>query len=298
VSKPQLATKQQFIADIGAAVATRTGFAAGKIGFTEQHLLYYVPFLAGTKDRRKVRAYEVVLWRHFEQQAGIFPSTREFAREFVAQYGRDVQTLDCLGVYRTALEPLIIAHYDLRCRFVGHLDMEPDRSPVADDSHCYLPHLRGRRVLLVAPFAELLRERANRHTFEQVWSRIDKRWFEPASVAAVEFPYALETATHARFPTVLDLRDEIAARIDQVDFDVALIAAGGLGIPLAAHVKRAGRIGISLGGHLQVLFGVLGERWRNRNSWRRRYFNDAWIDMPERYRPPGWRQLTDGGAYW
>lgn len=131
-----------------------------------------------------------------------------------------------------------------------------------------------------------------------MWSRIGKRWFFPARVAAVEFPYAFEAETRTRFRTVLELRDHICARIDAIDFDVALIAAGGLGIPLAAHIKRSGRVALSLGGHLQVLFGVLGERWRHRESWRRRYFNESWIDLPERYKPANWRQLTDGGAYW
>lgn len=295
---PVLQPKQRFVEDLGAAVAARASRAAGKIGSSEQHWMYYPLLLASISDRRRIRAYEIALRDHLERQAGVFPSDPRFAREFVAQHAEAVRELDWLGLFRTQLEPPLIEHHRLPCRFIASKDMEPDRSCPANEERCYLPHFRGARLLLVAPFADLLRERANAPTFERVWSRTGKPWFHPASVAAVEFPYGFDEETRRRFATVWELRDFVAARIDAIDYDVALIAAGGLGIPLAAHVKRSGRVGISLGGHLQVLFGVLGQRWRERESWRRRYFNDAWIDMPERYRPRRWRQLTDGGAYW
>lgn len=276
----------------------RTGFAAGKIGFSEQYWLNYPSVLAAATDARAVRAYELGLRTHLERQAGIYPPTPSFAREFVARFASDLRTLDVIGTFGTRIEGQLVRTHRLPGMLIPYKAMEPDRSVPADDAACYLPLLRGARILIVAPFADLLRERANERTFERIWSRTGKRWFHPAHVESVEFPYGFDPATQARYPTALDLCDWIRGRIDAHDFDVALIAAGGLAIPLAAHIKRSGRIGISLGGHLQVLFGVLGQRWRSRESWAQRYFNDAWIDMPERYRPPGWQQLTDGGAYW
>ena len=233
-----------------------------------------------------------------ERQSGLYPPTPAFAREFVPRYVSDLRTLDVIGTFSTHMAVELARFHGIPGELVPYKSMEPNRSVPADDSACWLQLLRGRRVLIVAPFADLLRERATQDTFERVWSRIGKRWFHPAQVESVEFPYGFDPATRARHPTALDLRDWICSRIDAREFDVALIAAGGLAIPLAAHIKRSGRIGISLGGHLQVLFGVLGQRWRVRESWSRRYFNDAWIDMPEPYRPPRWQQLTDGGAYW
>ena len=77
---------------------------------------------------------------------------------------------------------------------------------------------------------------------------------------------------------------------------MALLGAAGLAIPLAAHIKSTGRIAIDLGGHLQVLFGVKGKRWREDPVWPQRYFNDAWIDMPAAYRPKV-IAVCDNGAY-
>lgn len=276
----------------------RAGFAAGKLGFSEQYWLNYPRVLGAGGDRRAIRAYELGLRTHLERQSGIYPPTPEFAREFVVRYASDLRELDVIGLFGTGMETELIAHHGARGALIPFKSMEPDRSVPADDASCYLPFLHGRRLLIVAPFADLLRERATQDTFERVWSCIGKGWFHPAQVESIEFPYGFDRSTRARFPTALDLYGWICSRIDSHQFDVALIAAGGLAIPLAAHIKRSGRIGISLGGHLQVLFGVLGRRWRSREWWAQHYFNEAWIDMPERYRPPHWQQLTDGGAYW
>ena len=294
-----MSQSRAFIASLASALGpSGTGFAAGKLGFSEQYWLNYPRVLATGADRRAIRAYELGLRTHLERQSGIYPPSPGFAREFVARYASDLRELDVIGLFGTGMEAELIAHHGARGALIPYKGMEPDRSVPADDANCYLPLLRGKRLLIVAPFADFLRERATQETFERVWSRIGKRWFHPAQVESVEFPYGFDPATQARHPTALALCDWICSRIDAREFDVALIAAGGLAIPLAAHVKRSGRIGVSLGGHLQVLFGVLGRRWRLRESWSRRYFNDAWIDMPERYRPPHWQQLTDGGAYW
>ena len=54
---------------------------------------------------------------------------------------------------------------------------------------------------MVCPFADLLGERATRETFEAVWAKTGKRWFEPASVSGIELPYGFEPATQERFAT-------------------------------------------------------------------------------------------------
>ena len=75
------------------------------------------------------------------------------------------------------------------------------------------------------------------------------------------------------------------------------MGAAGLAVPIVSHIKGRGRVAIDLGGHLQVLFGVLGKRWRDSDEWRARYVNADWIDMPARYRPVE-TGVCDSGAYW
>ncbi len=293
----ELANRGRFLTEVRTAIEARRGYAAGKIGHSEKMWLYYPLLLERGVHPRARRAYEAALSRHALLNSGLFPARPEFLLQWARSYATALQSLDCVGLFgqHREMEAEIVGAYRLTSTLVAFQDQEPDRSSPDDGENCYLPSLRGRRLLLVSPFASLLKERATRATFEATWSKTGKPWFGPASVEAIEFPYGFEPRTWEKYPTVLDLLAEIESRIAGCDFDVALIGAGGLGIPLAASVRRLGRVGISLGGHIQPLFGVLGARWRDDAAWRERYINDAWIDMPERYRPqPG----TSAENYW
>ena len=57
----------------------------------------------------------------------------------------------------------------------------------------------------------------------------------------------------------------IKSQIDLIDFDVCLIGCGAYGFILADHIKKRGKIAIHLGGSLQLLFGIIGNRWLDEN---------------------------------
>jgi hypothetical protein len=289
--------RERFAADIRRAVAQRVPYATGKAGISEQAILRYPMVLATERDPRRRRAFELALGVKSLPLSGIFPSDPEFQRRFASFYSERLAEADSLGLvpatYDNELELLRWHHY--RGEVLEYVDQEPDRSIPADDAGCWLPALRGRDLLLVCPFAELLRERATESTFEAIWAKTGKRWFKPRSVSAIEFPYGYEPETQERYADALELLAEIEQQMASRAFDVALIAAGGLGLPLAVFAKRLGKVGISLGGHLQIVFGVHGERWLQRPDWRRDYFNDAWIRVPERYRPD---MRFTAGDYW
>jgi hypothetical protein len=280
-------TKERFVAALRDALDERRGYAAGKLGGTERSILRYPIVLERERDPRRLRLFELALAHNALRHAGVFPAEPAFLAEFARAYADAVARLDCIGV-----DPHVEAQNNELFRFhrfpgepIRFVDQEPDRSLPNDDRRCYLPLLRGRRLLLVCPFAELLRERATRETFEAVWRKTGKEWFEPADVEAVELPYGFAWATQERYGTALDLLADVRSRVEALSFDVALLAAGPLGVMIAGAVKAQGRVAISLGGHLQALFGVIGRRWRELPEWRRDYFTEAWIDMPERYRP-------------
>jgi len=290
VAQRRLATRERFIASMATALREQRGFAAGKIGVTERVLLSYPVVLERERDPRRVRAFELGLEYQALRLSGVFPSAPAFLRRFSDAYADAARQLDSVGVMAEfwPRDEELFSFHGIRGERIDYLDQEPDRSSPARDDRCWLPLLHGRNVLLVAPFAELLRERATRETFEAVWSNTGKPWFEPASVDAVEFPYGYARTTQERYATVLDLYAELRERVAARAFDVALVAGGPLGLLVAADVKRRGAIAVSLGGHLQVLFGVSGSRWRERPEWRRDYFNNAWIELPAHYRPePG-----------
>lgn len=137
---------------------------------------------------------------------------------------------------------------------------------------------------------------ATKDIFEGVWSKTGKKWFYPKKVDTLEFPYGFDSETHKNYSTSIDLFEYITAGIDKKDFDIVLIAVTGLVIPIASYVKNIGKIGIDLGG-LQILFGVVGKRWRNLEDWKKADFIDWWIDVPAKYKPKE-TDVCDSGAYW
>ena len=289
----ELAGRSEFAAMVGAALDEGRGFAAGKLGGSEQAWMLRGVVRERERDPRRRRAFDAALGFRSLRHAGVWPTDAGFQERFSDEFAAACAELDAIGLFADAFDASLelLSHHRPPGRLMRFEDQEP---PPAGARDCWLEHLRGRRVLLVCPFAELLRERARRDVYEATWRRTGKRWFEPAAVEAVELPYGFEPATQERYATALDLLDEVDDRVAGRELDVALIAAGGLGIPLAARVKGRGGVAISLGGHLQVLFGVRGDRWRERPEWEER-FTDAWIDVPARLRPD---PALTGEDYW
>ena len=294
----RLSARPDFVAAVAAAVASGSGFAAAKIGPAERCLLYEPAHAADGADRFRRAEFEKQLVFQCSRNMGLFPADGRFYLEYARAYRTYLTRIDSVGIFidLSVREIEIVRHYRPPHLYF-YQDQEPDRSSPSRSDLCYLPHLEGRRLLLVCPFADLLRQRATRETFEAVWSRTGKPWFFPADVQSIEFPYGFSAAVQTRYGTAFELLEAIMAAVAARSFDVALIAAAGLAIPLAARIKALGKVAISLGGHLQVLFGVLGQRWRDQPEWRERYINEHWIDMPARYRPAE-TDVCDRGAYW
>jgi hypothetical protein len=292
-------SREGFLNGLSAALAGGRGYATGKIGICEiQRLNYSILAAKLGKNHKLLKALASHLIFHSLKQQALFPPDPDFYLRYNEFYVAEMRELDCLGVFPELMDRTlpVIEFFRLGMPLVAYLDQEPDRSLPSREDNCYLPYFEGKKLLLVCSFAELLRERATEDVFERVWAGTGKRWFHPKSVDALEFPYGYSATTHERHENSLKLYEEITSEMARRDFDAALIGAAGLGIPLAAFAKKLGKAGISLGGHLQVLFGVLGKRWRAREDFRA-YINDAWIDMPARYRPPE-TDIADGGAYW
>ena len=90
--------------------------------------------------------------------------------------------------------------------------------------------------------------------------------------------------------------DRMRAGIECKTFDVALIGAGGMSLPLACHAKRMGAIGFHMGGATQLLFGIRGRRWDNYEDINC-FFNDSWT-RPSAAETPATATLVEDGCYW
>ena len=162
--------------------------------------------------------------------------------------------------------------------------------------HPWTEQLEGQRVLVVHPFADSIIDQYDEHR-EEIWpgTRILPEF---ADMEVVETPMTIGgKGDDEDWGDTLDtLKDTISDSDCDEGFDVALIGCGGYGLPLAAHVRVLGKKAIHLGGTLQLLFGIKGHQWDDRNQIKR-FYNDAWIRPADSERPDDYEKVERGG-YW
>lgn len=291
--------RKEFLVELNRSMSGNLGFAAGKLGYSEQVWLASQGQLdSSLSNPKKYRAIRTSAIFHACNQSGAFPPDVDFLDDAVLRFTAAVKDMDFLATFQSPLVPEIIRNLEISGQIIGSNDLEPNRNIPYNPHDCYLPTLRNKKILLITTPSELLASRANKSDFEAIWESTGCPWFFPKSVEALAFPSVFDAKTQSKFASSQELLAWITGQISSRDFDIALIGASGLGMPIASYVKNLGKVGLSLGGHLQVLFGVQGKRWRDDLEWQSKYHNDAWIDMPEEFAPQGQNWVADDGAYW
>lgn len=163
--------------------------------------------------------------------------------------------------------------------------------------------LKGKKVLVVHPFAELI-EQQYRENRDKLFPGTDiLPEFELKTVKAVQ-----SLGGHCDdFETWFDALKWMEDQMDACDYDICLIGCGAYGFHLAAHAKRAGKKAVHLGGVLQMLFGIKGNRWEDPNygvpelgiprGWYLQLFNEYWVKPGQALRSKN-ADKVEGACYW
>jgi hypothetical protein len=150
--------------------------------------------------------------------------------------------------------------------------------------------LQGKKVLVISAFANSIAKQHRR--IDRVFPDFN---FPVFSLSVIRSPITAGQQDESG-KTWFELLDEMKTQIDMQDFDVALIAAGAYSYPLAAYVKKVGKIGIHCGGGLQLYFGVMGNRWNNAPEVLK-YLNSEWVRPSKDERPKTAMQI-ENACYW
>lgn len=152
--------------------------------------------------------------------------------------------------------------------------------------------LRGKRILLVSPFEESLREKIG----------IREKIYGVDLFPECTFTFLKPPQTHADQPS-RPFREELndfEKAIDTVlpDFDVALLSCGGYANPIGSYIYEKGKSAIYVGGVLQMYFGILGARWeKERPDIIKLFANSHWSRPKESEKPAGSNKI-EAGCYW
>ena len=211
------------------------------------------------------------------EMPGIFPADEATAHRFSLEYLRSIELADDLiDIHQPGIGGL------LRCvcpqaTVVDPLGIEPFWF-----ARPWTRALEGKTVLLVGGFAEMFAAQYERRHL--LWT--DTSPLPDCTMVPMVTPMTQMHQT-AGFASVFEALDEARRRMAAIDFDVALVAAGGIGMPLAAEAKRLGKVGVYVGGVLQILFGLKGERWeQDVLAPYRQFFNPSWTRPDPTTLPP------------
>lgn len=278
------------------ALARKEGCLIGRNGTIELETLFYKFHQA-----KPGQPYPYGISRRMELHAGIFPSTQPSLDRWCFQMVESIRNCDVLvaGWYK----PLEIQE----TTFLAKTNTNAPRIPLRSLEPYYVePEKRwsrlfaGHRVAIVNSFAETAVNQTLKR--EEIWP-VAADSLLPANVEWIPivtgYPPVLAQGS-AEWPSGEPSWDvavlSVVKQVIESGARFALIGCGGLGMVIGSELRKRGVIAIVMGGALQVLFGIKGNRWKKHDVIQH-FWNDAWV-YPSKKETPGGSQLIEGGCYW
>lgn len=254
-----------------------------RIGSTELSvILNYLHF----KYRTKVLWSEYLkdeIWR----QSGVFPVDDNTVTKFAREYLKAINEVDIMGVWNNDGENQIIRR---NCPKAFLIPLESIEPYFFDQPWSRI--LSNKTVLLIHPFEDSIRYQYERNREKIFLNKEILPVFNLITIKAFQTQVYNETS----FASWFDVFESMKAEIAKLDFDVAIIGAGAYGLPLGAYIKKIGKQAVHMGGATQILFGIKGKRWEEREKFNK-MFNKYW-KYPFPFERPEKANTLEGGAYW
>lgn len=218
---------------------------------------------------------------------GMFDDIQEFNR-WIELVKKDSRFIDYSAIwYRVKMEDWILKKYAGQAKVLHYSALEPYYFDKPWSSA-----LKGKTVLVVNPFAELIKKQYARR--EKLFQNKDVLpGFELKTMPSVWF---IDKNTNQDFNDWFEALEYMKGQLRNQEFDIVILGCGPFGLHLAVEAKRMGKQAIVMGGATQILFGIKGKRWDEIPEISRLY-NDFWIRPSDEYKPQGAQKL-DEGCYW
>lgn len=197
--------------------------------------------------------------------AGIRPRSRDSYQQYGQLAFDALDYIDHWAVWCTNYEAVLIN----QCNHKPSLCELEILAPTMQFSSHWIDALNTKRILIVSPFQDSIQHQIPK--LIDIWP--SRQWLINSKITFYKFPYLIDDNCLLNW---WDVYNEIATILTTDQYDVALFGCGGLGLPLAALAKKSGKIGIHLGGHLQLLFGIYGNRHLEQ-EWHKSCINGYWI---------------------
>ncbi len=216
--------------------------------------------------------------------SGFYPATNANIGRFAEMMTEDAKFVDILGSWRR--EEVYLKN-ELRDAVKVRLeDLEPYYHALP-----WSEALEGKTVLVIHPFEESITAQYKKRAL-LFKNQLILPNFTLKTIKAVQSV----ANNKSEFADWFQALEYMKNKINETEFDIAIIGSGAYGFPLAAHAKRVGKKAIHLGGAVQILFGIRGKRW-DEHKFISRLINEHW-KRPEKSEVPPNHIKHDGGSYW
>lgn len=283
--------------EIARAIRAGEPYWCGRYGGIENDMIYAVLLhrMHPEKDKREEAVANLC------HNAGFFPKDVAYAEKFVDLMLEECAQLDLQGAWRRYMEDYLFVKYQKHTKLSQLNRLEPWNMYLHPHSKIkpWSAALKGKKVLVVHPFAESIEQQyhTNRENiFKNIMAADDI--LPEFSLITLKAVQTQAGEIDERFDSWFDALDWMTEECSKINFDVALIGCGAYGFPLAARIKKMGKIAIHLGGATQILFGIIGTRWERENpKFCREVVNEYWVRPKESERIKK-ANTIEQGCYW
>ena len=163
-------------------------------------------------------------------------------------------------------------------------------SPAFDDDVSWIAALAGKKVLVISPFSETIRQQyAKRELLFHGNQVLPAFELIPFQMISTQYGNKLS------YKNFFEAYQTILTEISSIDFDIALIGAGAYGFLLASDIKNMGRQAVELCSYLMPLFGIKIKR-NLTEPHINKFYNSKW-SFPIEEPIANYRQI-ENGCYW
>lgn len=263
---------------IGRAIQDKKPYLVARMGWLESFSIGTL--LSEGKTESSLR-------EKLELHAGVYPPTIEQHALFSDEYLKAIQTANILGLMQSPFEGWLIKSHAPQVKRSRLSDLEPyfHQEP-------WSQYLEGLKVLVVHPFQQSI---LNQYATVREKLFADPKILPLFELKVIKAPQTIAGSLreYDSWKTTLRMMEK---QVEKENFDVAILGCGAYGLPLGASIKKMGKVAIHLGGATQMLFGVLGGRWKNHPEFQK-FINDAWRPPLVAERPVHYKKIEEG-AYW
>ena len=177
---------------------------------------------------------------------------------------------------------------------VSYKVLEPFYSIIENDIP-WTHSLKDKKVLVISPFVVSFIKQLNNKF--KMFKHQDIFLPEQQFVFYKSFNTSSHNYLHNSWIETFNI---MCSEIQKLDFDIALISCGGYGMLLCNFIKyKLNKSAIYIGGGLQLLFGVIGRRWDNRDNIKKIIKeNNCTFIRPSEDEIINNSSNVEGGCYW